>query len=282
MYYLKKSPILLASYNATTEVRQMAEEALADSSAGLIFEPEEHKYFLGSKEMACVSSIVEHFAPFDAESKALSASLNPKHQHYGKTPEEILAIWQQNGKEASDAGTAVHAFGEACFLYMTGRENEIGSDFFDRIYPEGLMAIDPKEIAVARWWAENDWNRYVPVAMETRVVNVEYGYAGTFDLLLYDRYNLSFVVRDYKTNKDLYRWFNDMCLPPLSMIKANDIGKYTIQQTLYTIQLRRCGLPVMGNSLIWLKEEGYQEVPLMMNYDKVVAYAAQQYLQQAS
>lgn len=280
MFYLTRNADLLESYRATRAERERAEESLADSSAGLVFEPEEHRYFLGKREMASVSSIVEYYAPFDAEQKSISASLNPRHPLFGKDPKEIRAIWEEAGRQAANAGTDLHAFGEACYLYMIGREDEIDSQFYDRIYPEGLMAIDPKEISLARWWAENDWVRYAPVAKETRIVNTELGYAGTFDLLLYDRYNYSYPVRDYKSNKDLDRWIGgEMLRPPLSMLKHNDIGKYTVQQTLYTIQLRRCGLNVNSNSLIWLKEDGYEERALEMQYDRVVNYAAQTYLQ---
>ena len=280
MFYLTRNADLLESYRATRAERERAEESLADSSAGLVFQPEEHRYFLGKREMASVSSIVEYYAPFDAVQKSINASLNPRHPLFGKDPEEIRAIWQEAGRQAADAGTDLHAFGEACYLYMIGREDDIDSQFYDRIYPEGLMAIDPKEISLARSWAENDWVRYAPVAKETRIVNTELGYAGTFDLLLYDRYNYSYPVRDYKSNKDLDRWIGgEMLRPPLSMLKHNDIGKYTVQQTLYTIQLRRCGLNVNSNSLIWLKEDGYEERALEMQYDRVVNYAAQTYLQ---
>lgn len=278
MIYLQRNETLLASCKACSKIIEETKERLADSSAGLVFEPEEHRYFLGKREMKSVSSIVEHFAPFDADKKAASAAMNPNHPLYGKTPEEIKAIWEENGRQAASAGTSIHAFGEACFLYMTGHEDEIDSQFYDRIYPEGLMAIEPKEIAVAKWWAEADWKRFVPVAKETRIVNAEMGYAGTLDLLLYDMYNISFRIKDYKTNKDLERWYGDWLLPPLSMIRANDIGKYTVQQTLYTIQLRNIELAVSANELIWLKENEYTEVPLEMNYDRVIAYAVTQYM----
>lgn len=277
MFYLQKNASLSASYRATEGIRSWAEECLADASAGLVFDPEEHRYFLGRRELRSVSSIVEHFAPFDAEKMAARVALNPKHPLFGKTVEEILAIWKESGRQAASAGTDVHAFGEACFLYMTGQEDQIEEQFRERIHPEGLLATEPKEIALARWWQETDWKRFAPVAKETRVVNPQLGYAGTFDLLLYDQYNASFCVDDYKTNKDLERWFGDMLLPPLSMLRSNDLGKYTVQQTLYTIVLRMIGFLVSNNCLIWLREDGYRNMPLPLQYDKVVAWAVTQF-----
>lgn len=254
-----------------------ARERLADSSAGLTFEPGEHRYFLGGREMRSVSSIVEHFAPFDSIAMAKKCAANPKHPLYGKTEEEILAAWAEKRDAAAAAGTRVHAFGEACYLYLCGQEDQIDAQFLDRVTSEGLAAVEPKEIACARWWAERDWSRYTVVAKETRIVNPELGYAGTLDLLLYDRLNDAFPINDYKSNEDLYKWYGDMLLPPLNMIRSNDVGKYTLQQTAYTIQMRNAGLRVPTNELIWLREDGeYETVPLDMRYDKVVAFAIRQ------
>lgn len=278
MYYLKKNPLLKASYEACAQVREQLQETLADATAGLTFEPQEHRYFLGNKEMRSVSSVVEHFVPFDMEATARRTAVNPRHPLFGKSPEEIMAIWQQAGKEAADSGTLVHAFGEACYLYMLDREEEIEEEFRARITPDGLAALSPKEESVARWWNDMDWQRYAPIAKETRLVNPALGYAGTLDLLLWDLYNYTLALKDYKTNKDLDRWFGDMCIAPLTMIKSNDIGKYTIQQTLYTIALRMYGLTVSTNSLIWLKEDSYEERQLQMIYDKVIYYAVAEYM----
>lgn len=279
MYYLQKNALLKESYDATEEIRKNALETLADASDGLTFEPDEHRYFLGGREMRSVSSIVEHYAPFDKVAVASRCSLNQRHEHFGKSVEEIIAIWEEDGRIAAEEGTRLHAFGEACFLYMTGHESEIEDDNKDRVTEQGLLAVSPKEESIARWWAENDWRRYTPIAKETRIVNVALGYAGTFDLLLYDLYNFCFVDKDYKSNKDLDRWFGEMCLPPLSMLKRNDIGKYTIQQTAYTIQLRNLGLPINGNTLIWLRENGYEERHLSLDYDRVIEYAIRTYME---
>lgn len=278
MYCLKKNSVFsqTAALPGVAELVADTNKRLADSSAGLEFNAEEHRYFLAGHEMRSVSSIVEHFAPFNAMAVATRCSTNPRHEHFGKTPEEIVAIWNESGRQAADAGTKVHAFAEACCLYLQDREAEIEPEFRDRITSEGLAAVEPKEESAARWWAENDWMRYTVIAKETRVVNPILGYAGTFDLLLYDLYNSAFVQKDYKTNKDLERWFGDMLLPPLSMLRSNDIGKYTVQQTAYTIELRNIGLPVIANDLIWLKEDGYREVQLPLQYDKVIAWAISQ------
>ena len=275
MYYLEQKPAYFrtASLQEVKDAVALAQEALADSSRGLTFDEKEHRYYLHGQEMPSVSSIVEHFAPFDSLAMATKCSINPKHEYFGRDPQEIVAIWAANGRAAAQAGTDVHAFGEACALYIQGRTDEIDEQFRRRITPDGLRAETPKEEAVAQWWNDQDWWRYTVVAKETRVVNPLLGYAGTFDLLLYDILEKTFHVRDYKTNKDLERWFGNMLLPPLSMLRGNDIGKYTVQQTAYTIQLRNVGLDVRSNELVWLREDGYRVVSLPMGYEKVITYA---------
>jgi hypothetical protein len=278
MFFLENK----TSYDVTAALPQAKEgvkyalDRLADSTRGLTFDEKEHRYFLHGREMASVSSIVEAYAPFDKYGTAAKCSVNPRHKFFGKPVEEIVAIWEADGLAAAQAGTDVHAFGEACALFMQGRLDEIEEPFRDRITPQGLRADTPKEEAVARWWSDQDWWRFTIVAKETRIANPVLGYAGTFDLLLYDVLDNTYHVRDYKTNRDLYKWYGDMLLPPLNMLKRNDIGKYTVQQTSYTIELRNLDLDIRSNELIWLKEREYETVQLPMNYDRVVAYAIKQ------
>lgn len=277
-YILKRNPYLNVTLDAAKSHIRMALKRLEDAAKGLEFEPEKHKYFLYGTELSSVSSVVEHFAPFDTAAKAAQVAANPRHPLFGKDVKEIIAIWEEKRDKAAAAGTKVHAFAEACFLFMCGLENEIEAEFRDRVKPEGLEARDPKEISVARWWNDQDWTRYVPVAKEVRLVNPECGYAGTFDLLLYDLMEEGFVLKDYKTNEDLHKWYGDMLTPPLNMLRADDVGKYTVQQTLYMIVLRLIGLLILRCELIWLKEDSYEDVPLDVRYDRVIAYTVKNYL----
>ena len=276
MFHLQKNEFFTATAAAAAETLEWARRRLSDASEGLSFDPVPHRYYLHGREMTPVSTIVERFAPFDSGAMAARCAANPRHELYGKSAEEILALWEDKRDRAAEAGTKVHLFAESCCLFLQGREEQIDPQFRDRITAEGFAADEPKEEAVARWWAGFDWTRYAVVEAEARVVNPALGYAGTLDLLLFDLLKRTFPLKDYKTNEDLYKWYGDMMRPPLNMLKANDIGKYIVQQTLYSIQLRNIGLTVDENSLVWVKEDGCREVGLETRYDKVIGYAVSQ------
>jgi len=249
--------------------RQYATALLADSTEGLVFEPTQHKYFLHGKEIQSVSSIVGYYAPFDNIKVAEGCSANPRSKYYRMTVDEILQVW--NDKAAK--GTVVHEFGEACFLMKSGLEDMVDDNLKNRLTKNGLEVSSPKEEAVARWWDDLDLDRYVLIAKEARVVNPIMNYAGTFDLLLYDLLEHYYVLRDYKTNEDLFKWTKDTLRPPLTPIKADDHGKYTLQQNLYRIQLENIGIHIGSMELIWLKDNGSYENVKIDEYDTLIRYA---------
>lgn len=267
MYILPYNPAARTNLNLHGELIGEVLKRLADSTEGLVFEPEEHKYTIAGQQIPSVSSIVERYAPFDRDKVAQECSRNPKSKYYRMNPEDIKRQWN----ETANAGTAVHAFGEACYLWTCGRADEIDEGFQKRITPEGLIAMSPKEEAVAKWWASNDWTRFVPVAKETMVFNPILRYAGTFDLLLYDTIEKAFIIRDYKTNDDLFKWYGKYLGGQFhKIIKNNDEGKYTLQQNLYSIQLRNIGVDVGGISLVWLREDSEWQEVAIPNMERLV------------
>lgn len=258
---------------------QYANSRLADATAGLEFEAVTHTYSICGTVIPSVSTIVEHFDPFDSVACAMRCAKNPRHELFGRTVRDIIEIWQSRGRAASDAGTQIHEFGEACFLCKAGMHEKIGHQLRPRLSSDGtLEATTPKEEALARWWDSLDLRRYVLIAKEARVYNPRLRYAGTFDLLLYDLVEHFFVLKDYKTNKELFRCMGDRLKAPLTPIKADNAGKYTVQQNLYVIELENLGIHVGAMDLVWLKDDAtFQEVSLP-ECGKLVAFAAEEYL----
>lgn len=272
MHLKYKYPFPEGAASCSPHARAAVEAArmkLEQNASGLSFDAPTHTYSLDGKELRNVSSIVNHFAPFDADKVALGCSKNPRGKYYRMDPEDIKAIWDSNAA----AGTQVHAFAEACCEWSRGRGDLIEPEYRTRITAEGLAAVSPKEAAAAMWWESLDLARYAVVAKETRVVNRSLGYAGTLDLLLYDTLTEKFCLRDYKTNEELLGKGYGHLKAPLSNIPNSEVGRYTVQQTLYMIQLENLGIEVGDMSLVWLKENDCQEIALSLIYANQIGRA---------
>lgn len=98
--------------------------SLEDRDARIAFDPVEHTYTVdGATVLTSVTTAIAALAPaFDAD-VALGLmrggrKWNPDHAMWGKSDEEIKAAWAETGRQASAAGTALHAAIEQ--YYKTG------------------------------------------------------------------------------------------------------------------------------------------------------------------
>jgi ATP-dependent exoDNAse (exonuclease V) beta subunit len=87
----------------------------------ILFDPVPHVYTVrGEGGYTSVTTFVHsHFEHFDAEQQAAKIvkgrnMSNPSYKYYGMTAEQIKELWNQNGKEASEAGTKLH-YNIECF-----------------------------------------------------------------------------------------------------------------------------------------------------------------------
>jgi len=252
-----------AKYYNLPEIQRARELITREYSDKLEFEESSHQYFLDGKELECVSNVVKRWSTVDEEAM-LDNVINkakrsgPEYKYYGKSREQIKAMWDEVSKKACDFGTKCHAFGESLFYYLSGQTDV-------RPVPENAH-----EEAIEKFW--NDLPEcYVPVLAETRVFNTDgFPYAGTFDLLFYyvceeDPSKNGFIIFDYKTNGSLTsessrRWHNFMRYPFDNLYEEN-LSHYTLQLGLYQIPLEKLGLNIIARRLIWVKPDG--------TYDKV-------------
>lgn len=244
---------------------------------GLKFVEEGHRYFLGDIEFTCVSNVThmfqEHFDPITKSQETYERNFNnPASKYYGMTAEQIREAWELNSKQACEHGTERHGFGESCFYYMTRQYDKILPEFKDRLTKDGgFEAIYPKEIATVKFWEDLPIS-YVPIAVENITYNKELNYSGTFDMLFYydaeidgkpaDKSGL--IIFDYKTNKDLYKNFQEKkLLFPFGDLLDRPLSLYELQLSLYQLNLEQInGFRVIGRKLIWLKpDETYQKIP---------------------
>jgi ATP-dependent exoDNAse (exonuclease V) beta subunit len=199
----------------------------------------EHKYFVKQVPLkTSVSGLIKKFykqtdfnviAPFSAR-KA------------GVTTAEILKMWADNNQESRDRGHRVHSFGE---LYQDDRS---------------LTPSCPQEEAIVKFWKELP-EHIIPVASELRMYHFEHLFAGTADIILFDTKTQSYIIADYKTNKDLYKNFQGQTmLAPFEFLLDNPLSHYQLQLSYYQLLLEQIGITVTKRVIIWLKLDGTYEL----------------------
>src|SRR5690606_19857937 len=153
----------------------------------LTFVEETHTYYVDGKILPSVSTLIKDFyKEFDTEGESIRYA-----EKKGFEIEDVLGAWRGENIESTTKGTKVHLFGED---YVKWKYFEIG---------EKPTAFCKQSLAIIQFW--NDLPKYlVPVALELQMYNEELGYCGTADILLYNTLEDTFVIADYKTNKELF------------------------------------------------------------------------------
>ena len=215
----------------------------------LQFNEEKHEYTVKEKKLdRSVSALVgDYYEEFDAEKIAPFTA-----RKYGKSTEEVLAEWAATNLEAIERGNRVHLFGEK---YQFNRT---------------LLPTCPQEIAVTKFWKDMP-EHIISVAAELRMYHFTKLFAGTADILLYDTRSNTFIIADYKTNKDLYKNFQGKTmLAPFNKYLDSPLNHYQLQLSFYQLLLEQIGVQVSRRIIVWLQLDGnYQMIDTEDMTDKL-------------
>lgn len=210
----------------------------------LNFNQSSHTYNVGNLILPSVSGLIKDFTyPFErmkiANNVAIKKNINVQ---------EVLDSWDNTAKEACDRGHRVHDFGE------------------NYVWDRSLIPSCGQEQAVVKFW--NDIPEYiVPVIMELKMYHKHYHYAGTGDIILYNKKTSKFIIADYKTNKDLFKNFKDKRLKyPFNFLKDCPYNKYQLQLSFYQILFEQTDYIVESRKLIWLLPDGNYKMYDTENY----------------
>jgi ATP-dependent exoDNAse (exonuclease V) beta subunit len=206
------------------------------------FDPSHHAYRVGGDvDYVSVTTLVHRSFPgFDADA-AIDAMMAGKRweksPYHGMSREAIKEQWARNGKEASVAGTALHAAIE---------------DYYN--------GVDPRYIGPewAQFLAFDEWRKaqgLVPLRAEWIVYDEKCGVAGTIDMCFTNaRGNIE--IYDWKRVKAIKRTaFAGRCgtAPETSQIPDTNYHRYSLQLALYQLVLtRRYGVSVDRRCLVCL------------------------------
>jgi len=151
------------------------------------FDEEPHIYTIdGESDFTSVTTWVHsHFNKFDADAiihKMQSSSKWEKNKYYPMSAEEIKALWKENGRVASEAGTKMH--------------NDI-----ENYYNELPVENDSVEYGYFMKFAE-DHDHMMPFRTEWMIYDKELKFAGSIDMVyLNDDGTLS--IYDWKRCKSI-------------------------------------------------------------------------------
>lgn len=214
----------------------------------LQFFEETHTYKVNDEIYPSVSSIMGRFKnPFDTNKVAFFVA-----KGRGITTEQVLQEWEENKNKACELGTKTHAFGEN--------------------YCSSSMPTSGFEEAIVKFY--NDLPEYiVPVFRELQMYSKKYKFAGTADLILYNKNTQKYIIVDYKTNKELFKNYkNQKLLPPFDNLLDNNFNKYQIQLSAYQYLLEQTEIEVENRRIVWLKEDGsYQLLDTENLVDKIIS-----------
>jgi ATP-dependent exoDNAse (exonuclease V) beta subunit len=193
----------------------------------IVFDEPTHVYTVnGSSKgiISCTKFLHEFFPHFDADAiikKMMNSPKWPQSKYYGQTAAQIKKGWNDNGAEASGAGTALHL---AIEQFLHG-------------HPE-MIESGVKETPEWRYF-EHFWDEVkddlVPYRSEWEVWSEEYKLAGSIDMIFYRKSDDSYVIYDWKRSKEIKTDspFGEMGYGPLSHIPNLNYWNYTIQLNVY-------------------------------------------------
>lgn len=201
----------------------------------LSFNEERHEYAVdGIKLKGSVSSKIDKFV----EKVDFNVIAHRIAERDNIPVQDILQEWDDEKEEACNTGTRVHLFGEK---YP---------------YDRTLIPSCGQERAIVKFW--NDLpSHIVPAFLELRMYHLDFMFAGTSDILLFDTINKTFIIADYKTNKDLFKNYKKKTLkPPFQRLLDSPFNKYQIQLSFYQLLFEQTGYKVSSRRIIWLLKNG--------------------------
>ncbi len=183
------------------------------------FDEAKHTYTVDGKILQSVTHIVENcFPKFDAELHAKYTAAK-----MGITPEKVIMMWEQKGKESRELGTAMHQKIESYYQGKDSRE--------DDSYRLFKMFAEKKEL--------------VPYRTEWAVYDTDHNIAGTIDFVDYQ--NGEYTIYDWKRSDKIIAngmpvkvsKYQEKGLYPLEHLENCAYYHYALQLSLYKFILER-------------------------------------------
>jgi hypothetical protein len=242
--------------------------------AHISFDEPTHKYYVNGScqgNISCTGFVHEFFGHFDAKkiiAKMKKGANWATSKYFGKTDEEIMKEWSDNGKQASSAGTAMHF---AIEQFMHGAVQEIDPAVMDT--PEWRYFM--------KFWRDcghdlepyrSEWEVFTDtldgVSGERKIK-----LCGSIDMVYRRKSDGKFVIYDWKRSKEI-KSENPFGsgLAPLDHLPDTNYWHYTLQLNVYKWILEEYyGLEVADLYLVILHPDqpSYRRMRLNILTDEV-------------
>ena len=210
-----------------------------ERDASISFEEEGHIYTIdGDKDFVSVTTWNHsHFGEFNADSiiqKMMSGPNWKKSKYFGKSPDEIKAVWDANCKEAAAAGTKLH-YDIECYYNGSPQPN----DSVEYQYFLNFVAQNPQ---------------LQPYRTEWMVWDKDLRLAGSIDMV-FEQPDGSLLIYDWKRAGEIRKtsWGTFAQTPCISHFPDSNFWHYSLQLNIYKAILERnYGKRVMAMRLIRL------------------------------
>lgn len=211
-----------------TEVtKQIDIPELTNYFPNLIFNEEKHSYTVNGKSLTSVTTYLKRFyKQFPSYHMAtVMEDKNKDKEAIGGLKRDrfyFLRRWKMQSDEASTAGTRVHEYAQYNYPHFADKP------------------VCSQETAVKNFFTSLD-SKYIVLAQELRVYDLDYLIAGTIDCILFNTETGNLVIVDWKTNtRNVLQVYNGEKLSePFSTLLASSLNKYAIQLSLYKLILEK-------------------------------------------
>lgn len=224
----------------------------------IAFDEPTHKYYVNGSckgNISCTGFVHEFFGHFDAKKIITKMRKGPNwanSKYYGKTDEEIMKEWADNGKEASSAGTAMHF---AIEQFMHGAIDDI----------DPVVMNTPEWRYFMKFWKEcgndlepyrSEWEVFTD-SLDSSASERKIKLCGSIDMVYRRKSDGKFVIYDWKRSKEI-KSDNPFGsgLAPLDHLPDTNYWHYTLQLNVYKWILEQYyGLEVADLYLVILHPE---------------------------
>jgi len=217
----------------TTQIQHELKGRIYNYFTELQFQRIGHKYTINGRQLTSVTNLVKSFIPV-VDWNSVAYMIAP---HKGTTGKKLIKDWKYERDISVIRGNNTHNFGE--LLGKGCRKPETN-----------------QEKALIKFWTTVDKHRYIRVAREVRMYHKALFFCGTCDFVLYDTWTRTFIIGDYKTNKDIFKQYGSKrLLYPFDFLLDRPFEHYEIQLSLYSILLGQLGIPISERWIVWLMDD---------------------------